>query len=185
MRPLITLFLKCLGVHVGLIYAHIIAANLSSAPNNVCFLVTAPCIKVISVSIYPLIEFIFLVMLSLMNTCFLLHFLHQSYTPHLCRLTLSCLLNLRILHTRLFCCLTMVQVSDEVLALSCWTLRKFQLLRRPLPVIPLIIAWTMQCIPRLLRHPARPRLDWPHPRLDWSCPHLGMWPRPRPGHWPR
>jgi hypothetical protein len=43
----------------------------------------------------------------------------------------------------------MVQVSYGVLAMSCWILRMFQLMRRLLDlVITSIIAWGMQCRPQ-------------------------------------
>jgi hypothetical protein len=89
----------------------------------------------------------FPVMWSLMNTCFPLHLLHPPIHIHLLLFhLLLCLFNLKMLHTRLFCCLIMVQVLEEVLVLSCWTVHAALLLLLLMQTATSIAAWLMQSL---------------------------------------
>jgi hypothetical protein len=83
----------------------------------------------------------------LMNICFPLHPLHPpNHTPLLLFHLLFCLFNLKMLHTRLFCCLIMVQVLEEVLVLSCWTVHAVLLLLLLMQPATSIAAWLMQSL---------------------------------------
>jgi hypothetical protein len=141
-------------------------------------------------------------MLYSMKTCFLL--LLQSSQPHIHSpgfLLLLCVVNLKMLRILLFCCLTMVQVLDGVLALSCRMVLLWSLLQLLFTSIVGPLAWLMQLPRSLCRCPLTRLSPWqpltrclPELGRAQCLPRLGRLPRrrvrlrrslPRLGHRPR
>jgi hypothetical protein len=108
-------------VLVGPIFVPIINTNFSFVLKNVSFLAIVPSIRVTSVSMFPLIESILVVTLSLMRMFFhSLIFLHQIHHHHLLLIYLLLLTNLKIVRMPRRCFLIMVQVQVVALVLKFW-----------------------------------------------------------------